>query len=523
MFSNIVIWAKLVVVLLIAVEIFSRLVNPDDAEWFKGKPRTMMILFFTVGMFCHNVWILYAVMIAYLPMVSRSRGEAAALMVVGLNSVPELASFIVAGGSLIMQIDKFLCMSLGLLFVFLRFPKTGIRANGYFDIPFLLLCALEFTSARDLNFTSTVRVCLVTILTVGMPYFLLTRSITRVEDLRRVMMSLCFVGFVLGCVGIFEALAHFLPYMELYRTLGLATGPTAYKIRSGILRSVTSFGETTSFAVNMGIMFMATIACRFSFKSTSKLVIALTIIAGAIFVTSSRNAWIGLIVAIVAFDFFRGRVASFFGKITVLGMAYSIAGLAAQFSTYMASMMGKSADSAGTADYRQRLLTRGLEEFMKHPIAGLSPAQVMESMADLRQGEGIVDFVNGYIYYMLVAGFGGLVALLLAFTMPAIAMATTRKRRMIEGLPLDRYGAFAAAVCISFMITTAFTAFGGRNSSNLYIVLAVMSVLYAWRRVPPEMLSSTARLSTKTRPLGRLFGSDAAGGRPETAAIGAGR
>lgn len=500
MLSSIIITVKVCAVLYGAVWIFAKLLNPEDAAWVKGKPLAILLTLFAVGMLGHTIWVVYAVLVAILPMTARNRAEAAALFLVANGAVPELSTYLTVGGAAIFAIDKWMCLSIGLLIVFLKEPRTGLRFNGWFDIPFLLMLGLEFVQARDQNFTSTVRSLLTTILAIGLPYFIFTRSIGKVEDMRRVMVALVLIGFVLATIGIFESRMHFLAYQQMYRALNVAgLDGKLFKERGGILRAVTSFGEATGFSQFLAIALIATIAMRYSFRTTSRMVIALGVISVGIFVTSSRNAWIAAGIGVLTFDLYRRRYLALSGKAAVLGMAYTFLVLIAEFSPYVATMMGKSADTAGTADYRSQLLKRGLEEFRKHPYAGLNIQSVMDNMIDMKQGEGIIDIVNAYLFYGLTAGIGGVIALALVFSLPAWAMIVSRKR-LSEHLFLERTAAFVFATAIANFITNAFTSFGGRNSTYFYVVLGIGSVMFAWRKVSPDLLSSSDRPPPKRRP-----------------------
>lgn len=493
MLSFLIMTIKVSMILWGAVYAYSKLLNPVDAAWISGRPLAMMLLFYAAGLLGHNVWVLYLTMIASLPALARNRAEGAALYVVAIGVVPDLAVLVSAGSVAIITVDKWVCLSLGLLIVFLKSPRGGLRYRGWFDIPFLLIFALDLIQARDQNFTSTMRSLLSSILTMGIPYFVFTRSIGKVEDLRRIMIALALVGFVLAVIGVFEARTHFLVYQQMYAALNVeGAGYRMYKLRGGLLRAVASFGDATSFSLFLALALMATIATRQSFRTTSRVVIALVVISLGIFVTSSRNAWISVGIGVLAFDLYRRRTIALAGKAMLLAMGYAFLSLLAEFSPYINTMMGHSGDTASTTDYRSQLLTRGMEEFWKHPYMGLSIAAVTANLRDLVQGEGIVDFTNGYLLYALTAGVGGLIALVMTFLLPGWAMLRVRRRHSGNVL-LDRTAAFVFAVMASTLVNTAFGGTGGKSSGYFYIVLGIAAVLYAWRKVSPELLAASDR------------------------------
>ena len=261
------------------------------------------------------------------------------------------------------------------------------------------------------------------------------------------------------------------------------------KMRGGIMRAPTSFIDATNFAQFLVVTLMATLAYRPFFKSTRLLGVALAIISAGIFVTSTRNAWMGLLISVLAFDFYRRRYASLAGKAAAMGIMYGTMLLLAEFVPYFAAMMGKSADSASTSDYRSQLLTRGIQEFHKHPLVGTDIGTVVAAMPDMVQGEGIIDFVNGYLFYSLTAGFFGLVGLFLVFFLPCVAMLNIRCAVNRKQMFLERAAAFVFAISFSYQICTVFTGFGGHGSLFFYLTLAIGSVLYSWRKLSPQTLA----------------------------------
>ena len=72
---------------------------------------------------------------------------------------------------------------------------------------------------------------------------------------------------------------------------------------------------------------------------------------------------------------------------------------------------GESTERA-SVDYRQQLAERSWELIQSHPFLG--DPLVKTKMEDLRQGEGIIDFVNTYAEVTLFYGSIGLVVFLAA-------------------------------------------------------------------------------------------------------------
>jgi O-antigen ligase len=169
----------------------------------------------------------------------------------------------------------------------------------------------------------------------------------------------------------------------------------------------------------------------------------------------------------------------------------------AQFSPYVAAMMGKG-ETASSTEYRRLLFQRGMEEIRKHPALGTTLKSALQNLDDISQGQHIVDLVNGYINYGLTAGYWGIIGLLAVFLLPCGAMLMARRRFWQS--ELARNAAASVFAISGFMIFVSFfTSFGNEISTPFYEILGMGSALWALRRTV-------------------LVGADANGGEPLVAA-----
>jgi O-antigen ligase len=105
----------------------------------------------------------------------------------------------------------------------------------------------------------------------------------------------------------------------------------------------------------------------------------------------------------------------------------------------------------------------------------LGDQYALARMDDLRQGQGIVDFVNGYLAELLAAGFVGLSLFLL------VVLAGLRKvlaaSRAIK-LTDPRFGMAGASVASCIVGTLFLSAFGGPDPNVLWALVA-LAVAYS--------------------------------------------
>jgi len=147
-----------------------------------------------------------------------------------------------------------------------------------------------------------------------------------------------------------------------------------------------------------------------------------------------------------------------------------------------------------------QLLHRGMEEIRKHPFFGQTLNSALDNLQDLRQGEGIVDIVNGYINYGLTLGYTGIVGLILAFATLCFAMLAARSKVQTNKTLFQAAGCVFAIALLS-LVNSFFTGFGGVISTSYYQMCALGSALWALRRVMPAVQGASGT-ATPPAPTG---------------------
>ena len=122
----------------------------------------------------------------------------------------------------------------------------------------------------------------------------------------------------------------------------------------------------------------------------------------------SRGPWVGAIVIVLAFAAFgpRGfpKVFKATAALLVLGLGVAISPLGDKIARVI-PYFGGTVDINNVV-YRDRLLARSWQIIMDHPWFG--DQQALLKMEELRQGEGIIDLMNGFVNILLANGFVGL-------------------------------------------------------------------------------------------------------------------
>ncbi len=496
MLSIILMTIKGMVLLAAAIYGFAALVRKPDAAWIKRAPLWLFLSMFFIGMWGHTYWVAYLALMVALPIVAKNRADAAALFTVLCVSLPLLSQQIQIGGIYLTSGSKYMFCALGLTIAFLMNKGgTSVPNRAHFDLPILIVVALEISQARDPSSTATIRQIVPLFLTIWVPYYLISRSLNRVEDVRRFLLAFVLAGFVMAAIATVEARLHWLIYKQIEGLLNIQTSINGYsKQRAGMIRAPASFPESTSLATFLVLAFMAALALRDTFASRGKWLIVLLVLSLGLLSANSRGAFIALAVGLVAWDLYCRRYGRLAIKLVGAGAVYLFALTAAQFSDYFASMVGKGSGTEGTADYRVQLLRRGMEEIHKHPILGQNLKAALDSLDDLRQGEGIVDLVNGYISYGLTLGYMGIVGLLLVFVSLCLAMFAARRKLRQNKALLEPAACVFAAAALSIP-NSFFTAFGSGGSTTFYEICALGSAIWAMRKLAPPQRDAAGRLA----------------------------
>ena len=132
--------------------------------------------------------------------------------------------------------------------------------------------------------------------------------------------------------------------------------------------------------------------------------------------------------------------------------------------------------SSETIEYRKRLMTRGMEEFAKSPLTGDTFPNILSRMQDLRQGEGIVDFVNTYLWVALLSGVLGLLLFLAAFGTRLFHLWTLRPRLRKAGFGPGAAAFVFASLCAP-VVMLIFTSFGARIPMLVFATFGLSTAL----------------------------------------------
>jgi O-antigen ligase len=145
-------------------------------------------------------------------------------------------------------------------------------------------------------------------------------------------------------------------------------------------------------------------------------------------------------------------------------------------------MLGLSDGGASdTTTYRRELFEKGRQVFRLSPLVGHSIPRLNVLMAELRQGEGIIDFVNTYLWIALIGGSVGLAIFIGNFADPLVSL--WRRRPVLRSYePGQAPAAFVFGCLVMLCEMLFFTSFGGRPAFLTFGLFGLGAAILGGRR-----------------------------------------
>jgi len=444
----------------------------------------MLVTAFNVALFFSPNFAIAHLMIFLIPVaLGRTRKNLLMVMVVGCLCTPALAVHLTAG-----SIDLFSWTMQGTLglggLVALAAAKSDRDAEpGKWNIPlaaFLIL--LTVIAIRGTSPTNWIRQTLALVTAYGVPVLVIGHCLRSVANRRTFLVTLAGVGSMLAVVLSYEARVHWPLYTSLYSKFQIIMLGLTVKFREGTMRAYGPLDEATGAGFALVIAFAAALACHREFRSGPVRYAIPALIGLGILAPQSRGGMIGAVVVLLCYAFYRYGIAGLAKTVALLTP------LAAAYFLRAASKVSVTTDAQDTADYRQQLFTRGMQEFWKSPVFGDRMDRVTAQMEDMRQGEGIIDFVNSYLYFGLALGVIGVGLFCIVLYYPAARLYLQRVR-LNRHIPTGTFAGFAFGSLLAAGVMLAFTSIPQRPT---IVTLVIAGASLGLR--PPR------RLTQQTRP-----------------------
>jgi O-antigen ligase len=356
---------------------------------------------------------------------ARRDSNPSALYLMLLYAVPEYSWRVpMVGISMLVELDFPMLLSLCLMLpAAWRLVKSEQPPLKRLERPdYLLLAYLALTSVyfilpeigRGVLMTPTATDCLrravEAFVTIYVPFFVLSRSSKSSRELQDTVAALCLACAVLAAIGVFESARHWLLYGELRNQWGAVYNP--YLERGSSLRAMASASHPLFFGYLLAVAFGLWLGLMPRVQSAFRRLAVVVLYWLGLLASYARGPWLGGILIYFVYVAVRGRKLSRLLKAAVSAGLIAAIVAASPFGERIERVvpfLGGTVNSE-TITYRQRLLARAWQVIQESPLLGDQYA--LAKLQDLRQGEGIIDLMNGFVNILLDNGFVGLVLFL---------------------------------------------------------------------------------------------------------------
>jgi hypothetical protein len=475
---------ELIVVLVIALAVFKlarpamlSFTTPEDF----GRRRLVWCLVTVLGFLGPDLWLFYLLCAPIVIWAGRRDTNPGALFLILMYAVPApIWRVPMPGISYLVGLDFPFFISLCVMVPAARRLLTSGRSTRLEMVDYLLLAYLglrsvyfvlpEVSRGELMTPTNTeyLRRACTALLSTYVPFFVLSRTGANRRALQDMLAGVCMSGAILAAIAVFEGARHWLLYAEMRANWGFDF--TAYLFRGASLRAVASTVHSLMLGYLLAIAFGLWLSLRAWTESRFRSNAAIVLYWAGLLAAYSRGPWVGAIIVFFVYVALSHRRVSGLLK---AALAFALAGCIVLLTPLGNKIMqvipflGGTVD-AGNISYREQLLDRAWELVQLSPLLGDQHA--IAKMEALRQGEGIVDIINGFANILLDNGFVGL-TLFLLFVLTGFARAwrVSRARAQV-GAKISSMG---AAIAASIVATLVMMWTGGLLLDNNCILVAL--------------------------------------------------
>lgn len=245
---------------------------------------------------------------------------------------------------------------------------------------------------------------------VFLPYYVASRSLENVKEMRDSMMGFLVAALVLCVIGVFETARHWLLYSSVADALHVRWALGHYLERTeGALRAQGSTGQSIALGYVIVVAAGFFIYLRRSVPRRIDRRLAMLLLGAGLIAALARGPWIGFAVMLLVFLAISPSERRGSTKYVPVGALVLVVLLASPAGEVIISYL----PFVGNVDeqsvvYRQQLIKIGTQVVAQNPVFGASDYMYSPEMQNLRQGEGIIDIVNTYLAVALSSGLVGL-------------------------------------------------------------------------------------------------------------------
>jgi O-antigen ligase len=489
-----------------------------------NRRRSVWFILTCVAFLSPNIWLYMLVAAPLMLWAGRKDSNPVALYLVLLQVMPPLSFPIPFPGiNLLFDISNYRLLSLCILIPIVWRLRADTSTQEVRTLQGMDWWLLAYGALQTLQFirpdmptayllhdspTNMLRRLFLFLLDVYALYFAVSRSCTNKAKIVDAMAAFCVVSCLMAFEAVFESLRHWLLYQGVALRLspGDAGMRLGYLLRGGVLRAQVSAGHPLALGYLMAVAFGFWVYLQPQIESRLKRTSITVVLWAGLFAAYSRGPWIGAIaiyfVIVAISPKAVGGLARATAVVVVLAGVIALTPLGQRIAAVL-PFLGGSVETADL-DYRQRLASTSWNLIMNHPYFG--DQEYLSKMAQLRQGQGIIDIVNTYAGTALEYGLVGL-SLFLGFILVGMIKGYRSMMQIrLRDSDLARLGSCMLA-CIVGSLLMMYNCSFVFGYEKMFYVLAGLTAAYS-RYCTAQSATAPAKESKV-----RSFGADA----PESA------
>lgn len=326
--------------------------------------------------------------------------------------------------------------------------RTGHVCDGMI-VAYLILTTV--LSARDGSATHVLRMAVIQVLSIALPYFAFSRAVRTVHDVRVILAAFVVSALPMAAVGIFEIMRSWLLYPTIPGSWGISL-LTPYILRENMLRAQASTGGPLVFGFILMVAMGCLLAIRGRLPAGRGVWLAFGLLAAGLASSLSRGPWLGAIILVLIAVASSSRRLENICKLVGL----SVCMLPLLF-TPVGERVVQMMPFIGTVEpesvhYRDKLIHNAIEVIFRNPLAGVVDYSSAPEMQEMIQGQGIIDVTNTYLQIALTFGLIGLGVFLTFFA--GILVRLGLSLNAVSASELNLPALFAILAAILFTIVT---------------------------------------------------------------------
>jgi O-antigen ligase len=499
----------MIVVVLIATVIF-RVAKPIALQFSSEsdfvRRRNIWFVLTITAFVSPSFWLFALIAAPLLLWAGKKDTNSLALYLLLMQVIPDIPIDIpVVGINKLFELDNYRLLSFCILLPTawrLRKQKDRVAVKGLGAASGLLLAygALQvalFVHAEapgqalaQESFTDVLRRAFLFIIDTYLLYVVASRTCTSRRAITEALASLCLACVIMAPIAVFESLRHWLLYFDLSGRWGGNGIASSYYMRGAATRAEVSTGHPLELGYILAIAFGCWLYLQSHVKSKRLRVSVVLLLWLGLLAAYARGPWLGAVIVYFAYAAAGPRGLSRLFKSAAVFALIGAVILASPLGERIIKVLpffGGSVDTESLT-YRQQLAERSWQLIQAHPLFGDQYA--LAKMEDLRQGEGIIDFVNTYAQITLFYGYIGL-SLFLGVIIAGLMKAYRAVKKWERSDPdLALLGASLVACIVGTLFMIAGCSFIG-GYAQMYYVLAGLSMAYANLSLSPQPKAAT--------------------------------